>query len=64
MSDSGLDSDLDSGLDSGLETGLETARGFLAGLETPKLIRRKPKPLRKESSRFMVAFLSEASGPS
>ena len=28
--------------------------GFLGGLETPKLIRKKRKPLRKESNRLMT----------
>jgi hypothetical protein len=48
--------------DSGLGAGLAVGRGFLAGLETPKLIRRKPRPLRRESITFMGAFLSEACG--
>jgi hypothetical protein len=33
--------------------GCEFAGGFFAGLETPKLIRKKRKPVRRESRRFM-----------
>jgi hypothetical protein len=41
-------------LESGLGAGLGI--GFWGGLETPKLMRKKRKPLRRESSRLMGAF--------
>jgi hypothetical protein len=36
--------------------------GFFWGLETPKLIRRNPKPLRSESNTFIVSFLFNRPG--
>jgi hypothetical protein len=33
--------------------GAEWATGFFVGLETPKLIRKKRRPLRRDSRRFM-----------
>ena len=44
--------------DYGFGVGLGAGFGFFAGLETPKLMSKIPNPLRNESSRFMIAFLS------
>jgi hypothetical protein len=44
--------------DSGLGAGFAAGRGFFAGLEMPKLMRRKPNPLRSESSTLIFPFLS------
>jgi hypothetical protein len=38
------------------------AGGFFLGAETPKLMRKKPKPLRRVSIKLMSAFSVRASG--
>lgn len=45
--------------ESGFGAGFEAAAGFFAGLETPKLIRKKRRPLRSES-RKLILILDQA----
>ena len=47
----------------GLDAGLAAGLGFLAGLETPKLISRTPNPLRSKSSTLIVSVPSQPSPP-